>query len=191
MDVALFVMSGLGVLLLISAHAAVSCGLSKSNVSGISALGAAISTAAAFGMGIWPVFALNVAWMCISVWGMKIPEAMTSSRAADLSLVAIAATSILLWAIGPDQVAWAASVIYVCGWLCFSLGLVSRRAYLAACIFAGVAVVPALWILNAHAFAFNEAFGVAVGIYGIARGWRSQDAGMALSDAPVTHCVQG
>jgi hypothetical protein len=32
-----------------------------------------------------------------------------------------------------------------------------------------ISVVPALWVLGAHAFAFNEAFGVLVGLYGIRR----------------------
>jgi hypothetical protein len=158
-----------GVALLIIAHVLISLGTKKGFASRISATGAGISMAAALGMGIWSVFTLNVAWMAISIWGARIPERMTPSRYTDVGLVLLAAIGLPLWLLGAQVVAWCVSAIYVCGWLAFSMGAVTRTSYLAACVAAGISVVPVLWVLGAHAFAFNEAFGVLVGLYGIRR----------------------
>jgi hypothetical protein len=161
--------SWIGAGLLMSAHLLVSTGMHKNFASKASALGAAISVLAAIGMDVWSVAALNVAWTGISIWGSKIHERTKPSAMFERGLVILAAAAGLLWFAGAQQVAWACSAIYVAGWLGFSLGAITRRGYLLACLVAGFMVVPALIALGAHAFAFNEAFGSVFSAYGALR----------------------
>jgi hypothetical protein len=160
-------MSWGGVAFLILAHICISLGVAKALASRISALGAGLSLVAAGGMGIWPVFALNVVWMAISLWGSRIPERIKPSKHMDIGLIALSLVAILAWFQGAQLVAWTASSVYVLGWLAFSVGAVTRMSYLGACLIAGICTVPALWALGAHAFAVNESFGAFMSLVGI------------------------
>ena len=65
MDALFIVASWVGVAFLMIAHVSISLGLKKGAASRISAIGAGLNMVASMGMGIWSVFALNVAWTAI------------------------------------------------------------------------------------------------------------------------------
>lgn len=178
-------LSWCGVMLLMTAHLCISLGSHKAAASRLSAAGAISSIIAAYGMGIWSVLALNIAWAAISIAGSRIEEQFSPRPIADKAVIFLAMSAAALWVFGPQPVAWACSAIYVLGWLSFSLGVITRQSYLVACVIAGVVVVPALWLLGAHAFATNEAFGAIVGALGVWRLTRGASAIVATNAAPA------
>lgn len=160
-------LSWVGVACLISAHFMVSFGFSKRLTSLISATGGGISAVAAIGMGVGSVAALNIAWMIISLRGASVTELMSDSRLGWYLAALQAPVLVLAWIFDVQIVAWLGSAFYVGLWIAFSLGIVSRRQYVIACIVTALFLVPALISLTAYAFAFNETFGVAVGASGL------------------------
>lgn len=164
------ILSWAGVACLTAAHVMFAGGASKRSSSIVSALGAGLCMVAAAGLGIWAVTALNAAWICISLSGARVIETYRRSRARDLAALAIGPLVVWVWLLGPDAVSWAASAIYLSAWWMFSTGRASRREYLIACIMAGGALVPALLMLEGHAYAANEYLGMMIGLTGVWRG---------------------
>jgi hypothetical protein len=154
------------------AHTAISMGTHKKTASRLSAVGAVICLVAAYGMSQWSVVALNIGWAAIGFWGSLIPERMQPRRGSDKLIICAALIGFPLWFTGPESVTWFAAVIYVFGWLAFSMGAITRGAYLLSCVLAGIAVSPAFWVMGAHAFSLNEAFAVLVSMYGYYKIWK-------------------
>lgn len=168
------VLSWIGVAFLMLSFILVAVGFDKKTASILSAIGSLTGMVAAWGMGIWSIAALNAAWLIISVLGSRIGERSAKDH-GDMLPVAMALCVALLWFFGSQEVTWGGSLAYVAGWLMFSAGFMTRRGYLLVCALVGASMVPALILLGAHAFAFNEAFGAVVALGGLwrARGMRA------------------